>query len=71
MRIYKKYFFTVLTFLFGVFDAIAIGPPSPMKKPPKPPKMPIDENIYILILIAILFGIYIIYNHRLKTKTPI
>lgn len=63
----------MLTFLFGVFNSIAQNsPPFPeKKKPPKPPKMPIDENIYILILIAILFGIYIIYNHRLKTKTPI
>lgn len=63
----------MLTFLFGVFNSVAQNsPPFPgKKKPPTPPKMPIDENIYILILIAILFGIYIIYNHRLKTKTPI
>ena len=32
--------------------------------------LPIDENIYMIVLFAILFGIYIIYRHNLKTKTP-
>jgi len=51
------------------------APPAPnpfgRKKPPPPPGLPIDENIFILIIIALLFGIYIIYSHRLKTKTPV
>lgn len=47
-------------------------PPAPThKKPPPPPGLPIDENIYVIVLFAILFGIYIIYRHNLKTKTPI
>jgi len=72
----SKYFF-LLVFLLGTFYAIAgnpAGPPVPSptgKKPPPPPGLPIDENIIILIIIALLFGIYIIYDNRLKAKTPI
>ena len=38
--------------------------------PPCPPDedIPINENISILIIIAILFGIYIIYKHQLNKK---
>ncbi|WP_165929963.1 hypothetical protein [Flavobacterium caseinilyticum] len=37
--------------------------------PAPPPGLPINENIFILMTIAILFGIYIIYKHKLKEKT--
>jgi hypothetical protein len=33
--------------------------------------LPIDESIMILLIIAIVFGIYIIYRNNLKTKNPI
>jgi hypothetical protein len=50
--------------LLGVSTAFAapFPPPPTGKKPPPPPGLPIDENLFILVLIAILFGIYIIYN---------
>ena len=61
--------------MLGIFNAIAADPPvpSPMgrRKPPPPPGLPVDENIFIIVIIAALFGIYIIYSFRLKTKTPI
>ena len=44
--------------------------PSKYKKPPPPPGLPIDENIYMLLIVALFLGIYIIYNNKLKTKTP-
>jgi hypothetical protein len=64
---------TTLTCLIGISNTFAKpNPPPPnFKKPPPPPGLPIDENLYILLLIAVLFGIYIIYRHNLKTKTPI
>ena len=33
--------------------------------------LPIDENILVLLFVAVLFGMYIIYNHNIKIKTPI
>lgn len=74
MKITKKIILTVLMFLYGVLDMFCKteDPPTPStyKKPPPPPGLPIDENIYILLIIALFLGIYIIYNHKLKTKTP-
>ena len=53
------------------FAGNAGGPPAPSptgKKPPPPPGLPIDENIMILVVIALLFGMYIIYKHSVKRK---
>jgi hypothetical protein len=77
MKILPNKFYLFIAFLFGMLHTIAGngGPPTPgiagRRKPPPPPGLPIDENIFILIVIALLFGMYIIYSHRLKTKTPI
>ena len=70
MKIVQK---NALCFIIFFFSIIAKGgpPPPPPPAPPPPPLLPIDENIYIVMIIALLFGIYIIYNNRLKTKTPI
>lgn len=78
-------FFLFLAFLLGALYSIAAKegePPQPNPagknnsdmtafSVPPPVGLPIDENIIILVIIALLFGIYIIYNHRLKTKAPI
>ena len=61
-------------FFYGVLDVFCKSdfPPVPTnKRPPGPPGLPIDENIIALILISLVFGIYIIYNHNVKTKTPV
>ena len=75
MKFFKIVFFSVMIFVLGIFNAFAadIVPPSPTarRKPPPPPGLPIDENILILMLVALLFGIYIIYRFKLKQKTPI
>ncbi|PKH66564.1 hypothetical protein CXF59_11540 [Flavobacterium sp. ALD4] len=36
-----------------------------------PCPVPIDESIMILVVIALLGGIYIIHRNNLKTKSPI
>ncbi len=66
-------FFVLIIILFGVMDAFAApSPPAPgAKKPPPPPGLPIDDHILVLLIMAILFGIYIIYRHQLITKAPI
>jgi hypothetical protein len=33
--------------------------------------LPIDENLVVLALTALLFGLYTIYRHKLNKKTPI
>ena len=77
MNILPNKFYLFIAFLFGTFFAIAGSPgfpepnPSGRRKPPPAPGLPIDENICILIIIALIFGMYVIYSHKLKTKTPI
>lgn len=73
MKIVQKNALCFIFFFFSIFNVIAKeSPPSPTyRKPVTPPLLPIDENIYIVMIIALLFGIYIIYNNRSKSKTPI
>jgi hypothetical protein len=79
MKVVSDKFSLLLVFLLGTMYAFAgnaDGPPAPSpngRLPPPPPSVaaPIDENIVILMIMALLFGIYIIYIDALKTKTPI
>lgn len=73
MRIIVKKVFIIMISLLGAMHTIAAPhPPNPgARKPPPPPGLPIDDGIYIVFILALLYGIYIIYNHQLKTKTPI
>ena len=68
----NKLFITVMYFI-SILNAFAVPHPPPPtgKRPPPPPGLPIDENILILVMMAVLFGIYIIYNYNAKAKTPI
>jgi hypothetical protein len=63
-----------MIFVLGMINAFAANPapPSPVgrRRPPPPPGLPIDENILTMMLVALLFGIYIIYNFKIKQKTP-
>jgi hypothetical protein len=59
-------FYTVLL-LIGA-KAYCQGPPEPGDPPP--PDGPINENINILLIIALLFGTYTIYKHLNKNKRP-
>ena len=54
------------------------GPPSPTQKgqelvppPPPPPGLPIDDNIIYLFIIAVMFGVFIIYRSSIKAKTTV
>lgn len=69
--IVKKFFIVMISMLFVLNAYSAPNPPMPGgKKPPPPPGLPIDDGLYIVFIIVLLYGIYIIYNHQLKTKTP-
>ena len=75
MKIVSNKFYILFIFLFWIMDLTAgngagSGPPSPTgKKPPPPPGLAIDENIIVLFILALLFGIYIIYTNVIKART--
>jgi hypothetical protein len=63
-------FYKILFLFFtGSFFGVFAGPPAPgpLGLPPPPPDVPIDQHIFIIILISLFFGLFIIYN-KLKTK---
>ncbi len=69
----NKFLVTILC-LLGVLDTFAIPkPPSPggKKFPPPPPGLPIDENLYTVFVLALLFGVYTIYKHQSKSKKTV
>lgn len=74
MRIVSNKYFILIAFLLGVpydMPAAPKGPPSPTaQKLPIPPGFSIDENIYILLIGALLLGVYMIHKNKLKIKTP-
>ena len=43
------------------------GPPPPARGGTRGPQLPIDDNIWILLVVAILFGIYVIYKRNHST----
>lgn len=59
----SKYIYSI----FFVFSGVVVfGQPDPT--PPPPPGLAIGENIWGLIIFALIFGIYIIYKYRFKRK---
>lgn len=74
MKIVSRIFFTFLVFLLGVSSALAInGPPAPrqQRSGTPPPDGPIDDGIYILLVVAVLFGLYVVYSKNKKTETSV
>lgn len=62
----------LILFLFGfVYNAKAddeFPPPPPGNTLPP---VPIDNYLLFLVVVSVFFGIYIIYENKLKQKTPI
>jgi hypothetical protein len=68
---------TVFLVLFACTMVFAETPPPPAtaknmganQVPPPPPEGPIDgSGLLVLMLVAILLGIYVLYKYNLKTK---
>ena len=87
MKIVLDKLYLFLIFLFEVVENFAknlnwngegiIGsnPPSPdpTGKPagPSPPGLPINEDMLVLIIIALMLGFYFLYKYSLKTKVEV
>ena len=63
-KIVSKPFFAVVLFFVTIATQAKQGPPPP--PPPAPPVgLPIDGNLYILLVVSLAFGIYKIYNNKM------
>ncbi|MFV8369001.1 hypothetical protein [Flavobacterium sp. LB2R40] len=72
MKFLKNIFFIATVFLLGIFNTFAqVAPPPPPPPGEEIPVVSIDMHIFVLVVLASLFGIYSIYNFKLKQKTPI
>jgi hypothetical protein len=77
MKIVSDKFFAFIAFLFGVASVFAGAkqtPPEPMQGQnidPPPGDAPINDGVYILLIVAILFGLYVIYSNKTKTETSV
>ncbi|WP_165830376.1 hypothetical protein [Flavobacterium aquariorum] len=58
----------MILLLTGVSSYCQTDPPDPGEIPPD---LPINENITILLLIALLYGFFIIYKHIQSKKASI
>ena len=61
-------FSIAIIYLFGViFVFAAPNPPSPgFKKPPPPPGLSTSEDIFIVFIIALIYGLFVIFRHKIK-----
>jgi FtsH-binding integral membrane protein len=76
MKISKTVFFVFFVTLISVSSVIAgtNTPPKPMAKAtaaPKPPDVPIDQSLLLLVMAALLFGTYTLYQYNLKRKASV
>jgi hypothetical protein len=74
MKIVSDKFFAFVIFLFGITSVLALpveDPPVPFVDPPPGEPLPIDDGVYILLVVAVLFGLYIIYSNKRKTETSV
>lgn len=63
----KIFIFFVLIFI----DTVVYAGPNPPPPQVPPPGTPIDGGISAMIVIAIVFGIYKVYQSKIHKKTPI
>ena len=61
-------FFVTATPMLGQ-TSVGQGPPAPTKGPTLP-ELPIDDNIIILMIAAIVYGVFIAYRKKATTDSP-
>jgi hypothetical protein len=68
MKIKLNKFRLLILLLFWTLFTFAQTPPPPPGEPP--PVLPIGEFMGFVVFLTLIFGIYIIYNFKIKQKTP-
>ena len=63
----NRFFFIILT-VFYFNPCLANGPTPPQPIPVPPPGLPIDDGIYILIIAAIIYGLYATNQNKIKKR---
>ncbi|MFH6949560.1 hypothetical protein ACHRV6_13780 [Flavobacterium sp. FlaQc-51] len=72
MKIKTIFFALFLTLIsMSVFAAEPPVPMKPMGVPVNPPTSDINQDILLLLMSALLLGMYTVYNHNLKRKASI
>jgi len=83
MKIIKNKFFICILLLLSGVNGYSQDPPVPcldecgnpydcdLPGPPPCEAAPINENIFMLLCIALLFGIYVIYKYQQNKKTAV
>ncbi|TDO84193.1 hypothetical protein EV143_101639 [Flavobacterium chryseum] len=72
MKIAKTFFLVLFITLINVSSVLANPtPPAPAAPPPPPVGGAIDQNVVILLISALFFGMYTIYRYNLIKKASI
>ncbi|MHC0439254.1 hypothetical protein [Flavobacterium sp. 3-210] len=75
MKITKTIFFTCCFVLMTATSVVAApAPPQPQQAasgPPPPPGAPIDQNLTVLAVCALIFGVYAIRRYNFIKKASI
>jgi hypothetical protein len=64
----KNLILSLLASLTGLFAFAAppVGPPPPT--PPPPPGLPIDGSVFLLVVVAMVYGFYTLRKFKLQSK---
>ncbi len=65
MRTRLRTFFGIALLLLSSLNVFAGPPPPPGGADP----VPINQEIYTLIIVAVLYGLYRVYRYKLNQKT--
>lgn len=52
----------IYNLIFLALQASENVPPPNTNPPPPGPQLPIDDNMWILLIVGLLFGIYVVYR---------
>lgn len=61
--------FVTATPMLGQSSSVSQGPPEPSRGPTLP-ELPLDDNIIVLVISAIVYGVFVAYRKQVATNIP-